>query len=71
MDIAALATSMTQMDTQNRISTAVARKTLDSQKQQGDAAVALIQAAMAVAPGSPGSLAAVETGVGVRLDARG
>ena len=48
MDIAALATSLSQTQLQNNVGVAVARKTQDAQQQQGEAAVALIQAAVKV-----------------------
>lgn len=65
MDIAALATSISQIETSNGISVAVARKTLDAQKQQGDAAIALLEAAKQTAPG------ASPDGVGAAIDVRG
>jgi hypothetical protein len=65
MDIAALATSIKQIETANSISVAVARKTLDAQKQQGDAAIALLEAAKQTAPG------ANPDGVGAAIDVRG
>lgn len=69
MDIAALATSIKQIETSNSISVAVARKTLDAQKQQGDAAIALLEAAKQTAPGSSGG--ASPDGVGGTIDVRG
>ena len=39
------AVSIKQMDVQSQVSVAVAKKAMDTQKQQGDAAIALIQAA--------------------------
>jgi hypothetical protein len=66
MDISALASNMAQMQTQSRISTAVAKKTLDSQKQQGEAAIKLLESAMDV-----GQAAARTTGVGAAVDVRG
>lgn len=45
MDIAALATSLNQAEVSSKVATAVARKALDVQSEQGDAAVALLKAA--------------------------
>lgn len=47
---ATAATAITNADYASRISTAVARKAMDSAKQQGDAAVALLQSAVKNAP---------------------
>lgn len=65
MDIAALATSIKQIETANSISVAVARKTLDAQKQQGEAAIALLEAAKQTVPG------ASPDGLGAAIDLRG
>jgi hypothetical protein len=62
MDIASLATSLKQADVSNQISVAVARKTLDAQKQEGDAAIQLLEAAKQSAPG------ASPDGIGARVD---
>lgn len=54
MDIPALATNLSQINTANSIDIAVAKKVLDAQKQQGDAAVQLLEAAAQTAqPSEP------------------
>ena len=45
------AAAIKQMDVQSQVSIAVARKAMDTQKQQGDAAIALLQAAAETAQG--------------------
>lgn len=47
--IAALGTSMSRQSLSSEVSTRVARKSLDAQQQQGDAAVAMIDAAAKLA----------------------
>jgi hypothetical protein len=64
MNIAAAATELSQVQLQNNVAVTVARKTLDAQKAQGDAAIQLLQAAAQVAGGSP-------DGVGAQIDVRG
>ena len=49
MDIPALATGLAQSSLSNNVSVAVARKSLDSQKQQGEAAVQLLEGAVKLA----------------------
>lgn len=66
MDIAALATSIKQIETSNSISVAVARKTLDAQRQQGDAAIQLLEAAA-----QTGQSGASPDGLGAAIDVRG
>lgn len=56
---AASLSQISQADVQNQVSIKVARKALDAQQQQGDAAVALIKAAAEVAR---------QTGAGGTLD---
>jgi hypothetical protein len=63
MDIASLATSVKQLEVSNNISIAVARKAMDAQKQQGDAAIQLLEAAAKTAPGG-----ANPDGLGGRVD---
>ena len=65
MELAAYASGIKQLEVSNQISVAVARKTLDAQQQQGDAAIALLEAAKQTAPG------ASPDGVGVAIDVRG
>lgn len=52
MDIASLATSISQQSLSNSVAVAVARKTLDAQKQQGEAAIELLEAARETASGA-------------------
>ncbi len=66
MDIAATATALSQVQLQNNVAVAVARKAMDAQKAQGDAAIQLLQAAAQAA--SPG---ASPDGIGTRLDVAG
>ena len=60
-------TDAASVDTSSRVSMAVARKTLDATRQQGEAMVELIKSAADVARTSSGSTAAV-TGVGRTID---
>lgn len=69
MDIASLASSIAQIQTSNSISVAVAKKSLDAQKQEGDAAIKLLEQAAKTAPGSSGD--ARPDGVGAGIDVRG
>ncbi|MHC2067334.1 YjfB family protein [Bremerella sp. T1] len=52
--IASQATAIQQAQVQNQADIAVAKKTLDAQKQQGDAAVQLIESAARISK-SPGT----------------
>jgi len=52
--IAQTSTAISQAQLQNQVDVSVAKKTLDAQKQQGDAAVQLIEAAARVSK-SPGT----------------
>lgn len=65
MSISPTSAALSGLDTATKISTAVARKTLDAQKQQGDAVVALLQSAV---ENARDQRAARESGVGFRLD---
>ena len=69
MDLVNLASSLQQAKTAQAIQVSVARKTLDAQRQQGDAALQLIAAATQAGPGD--ALAAQATGLGGLLDVRG
>lgn len=51
MDVAATS-AIAQADTRSRISIAVAKKALDAQRSEGDAAVALLKAAAQASSGS-------------------
>lgn len=69
-DLATAFSAISQASLQTRVDYAVARKVLDTQKQAGDAAVKLIEAAaetQAVAARSSVGIA----GLGERVDARG
>lgn len=62
--IASYATALSQAQLGQQVSTAVLKKSLDATKQQGQAAIALLEAAAQVARPS-------EPGKGVALDAIG
>lgn len=62
---AADASALAQLQVASDVSTAVARKALDQQKQQGQAALDLLAAAAAIATGP------VHPGKGAGLDVRG
>lgn len=66
MDIAAAATAMSQSQLQSQVSTAVARKSLDAQQQQGQAALELLEAAANVQDATNAS----PRGVGAAIDIR-
>lgn len=66
MDIAATATSLSQARLSTQIGLAVAKKSLDAARQQGQAAIELLQAAAGVQAGG-----ASPKGVGARIDVRG
>ena len=68
MDIASLASSIAQIQTSNSISVAVAKKSLDAQKQEGDAAIKLLEQAAKTALGGGD---ASPDGVGAGIDVRG
>lgn len=72
MSLEAAASALSQARLQTDVSFAVARKQLNAQRQQGDAVVALIQAAANVGK-SNGSdaLAVAATGKGGNLDVYG
>ena len=66
MDIATLATGIKQAELSNNISIAVARKAQDAQKQEGEAAIQLLEQAAQTAPGR-----ASPVGLGGRVDVAG
>lgn len=66
MDLTAAISSLQQAQTAEKIQTSVARKVMDSQRQQGDAVLQLLQAATLPQPGD--SLVAQSTGLGGQLD---
>jgi hypothetical protein len=65
MSVASLATSMKQAETSQAIGIAVAGKVMDAQRQQGAAALQMLQAAQ-IGPGD--ALAAQATGRGGMID---
>ncbi len=60
-----------QAETISKVQIAVARKVLDNQQQQGDAAVKLIDAATSGFGKSANALSAAATGLGGNLDVTG
>jgi hypothetical protein len=71
MDLVNAAVNFKQAETMSRVQYAVARKLLDSQKMQGNAAVELIQAAGEIATSAGDQLVAAATGLGGSLDTFG
>lgn len=69
MDIAAASTAISQSRVQSQVATAVARKSLDAQQQQGDAAIELLRAAASVQEAARGR-GASPAGVGAAVDVR-
>lgn len=63
MDIGALSTEISQTQLQNKVSVAVARKALDTQQLQGEAAIALLESATQLQ-----AQVARDTGVGSVVD---
>ncbi len=68
MDLTTAAVNFTQATTLSSIQYAVARKILDNEQQQGNAAVELIQAASNNVSSSGDALVAAATGLGGNLD---
>ncbi len=71
MDLVNAAVNFKQAETLSRVQYAVARKLLDSQSQQGAAAVKLIEAAGQIATSAGDQLVAAATGLGGSLDTYG
>jgi hypothetical protein len=71
MDLLGAAVNFKQAQTLARVQFAVARKLLDSQTEQGAAAVKLIEAAGQIASEAGDSLVAAATGLGAQLDTYG
>jgi RecA/RadA recombinase len=72
MDIAALATSLNQAEVSSKVATSVARKALDIQSEQGDAAVALLKAAAKIQQqASETATTAISNAFGGSLDVNG
>jgi Putative motility protein len=67
MDLVSLATNLQQAKLTGDVQILVARKILDSEQQQGDAAVKLIQAAEDGVNNAGNSLVAA-TGLGAQID---
>lgn len=68
MDLVSAITSFNQATTLGSVQMAVAKKMLDMQQFQGNAAVQLIQAANQEVDSSGGALVAAATGLGGRID---
>lgn len=68
MDLISSVSGLQQADLMSKIQFAVARKVLDSQATQGEAAIQLIQAASQSAGQAGDALAAAATGLGGQLD---
>lgn len=71
MDLVNAAVNFKQAELATKVQYAVARKLLDSQEQQGAAAVQLIQAAGKIAGSAGDELVAAATGLGGSLDVYG
>jgi hypothetical protein len=67
MDLVSLATGLQQAKVIGDVQILVARKILDSEQQQGDAAVKLIQAAE-IGVNSAGNSLVAATGLGAQID---
>jgi hypothetical protein len=68
MDLISAVTAMDQASTIGSVQMAVAKKVLDIQSFQGDAAVKLIQAASKSMNGAGDALVAAATGLGGQID---
>lgn len=68
MDLTSAITGLDQAQTMSAIQISVARKILDMQQMQGDAAVKLIQAASQTAGNAGDALVAAATGLGGQVD---
>ena len=71
MDLVNAAVSLKQAEVATQVQYAVARKLLDSQRQQGNAAIQLLQAASQAGPAVGDELVAAATGLGGSLDTYG
>lgn len=73
MDIAALSTELSQAKLSQQVSVAVLKRGQDVAKQQGEAAVALLQSAAQMQKGlnQASGAAAAATGAGGTIDVRG
>jgi len=68
MDLTSAITGLQQAQTMSAVQISVARKILDMQQFQGDAAVKLIQAASQTAGNAGDALVAAATGLGGQVD---
>lgn len=59
---------LTGLDTSSKVSIAVAKKTLDASKSQGEAAVALLQSALDFAKSSAGAVSGINRAANGGLD---
>jgi hypothetical protein len=71
MDLTNAIVNFNQATLMSQVQIAVAKKMLDSQKMQGNAAVKLIQAADETASSGADELATAATGLGAQLDIYG
>ena len=71
MDLTAGVIGLKQAELTSRVQYAVARKILDNQQLQGDAAIKLIEAAGETLQPSADVLTAAATGLGARIDTYG
>ena len=68
MDLVSSISGMQQADVMSKIQFAVARKVLDNQEMQGNAAIELIQAATQATGQAGDALATAATGLGGQVD---
>ena len=68
MDLTSAITGLQQAQTMSAVQISVARKILDMQQFQGDAAVKLIQAASQTTSNAGDALVAAATGLGGQVD---
>ena len=71
MDLVNMAVSLKQAQVASQVQFAVAKKLLDTQKLQGNAAVKLIEAAAKTGSTAGDALTAAATGLGGELDVSG
>lgn len=71
MDLVSAVVGMKQAETASKVQYAVAKKLLDTQRMQGDAAIKLLQAAANTGSTAGDQLTAAATGLGGQLDVLG
>lgn len=71
MELSSAIVGMREAELLGKVQLAVARKILDNQKMQGEAAVQLIEAAAQAGAQAGDSLVAAATGLGAHLDTYG